>query len=152
MDIKLRVSAANGLFPLIDLSVENGDLSPESGLETALILSLFLDRRALADDTLPDETGDRRGWSLDQYGDLEGDQYGSRQWLLARSRDLDNIAARAKIYSEEAVQWLVDDGVADRVEVAVERLQAGWLGYSVTVYHAAHPPRQYQFKQFWGEA
>ena len=44
-----------------DAAVEGHDLALEDGLATAVILSLFLDARARADDTLPDGGTDRRG-------------------------------------------------------------------------------------------
>lgn len=99
------------------------DFESDEGLETAVLISLFTDRRAKDDDILPDpDSDDKRGW----WGDLvspatEGDQIGSRLWLLERSKTLPSILQKAKQYTKEALQWLIDDGAAVRIEVETER-------------------------------
>ncbi len=99
------------------------DLESDAGLETAVIISLFTDRRARVDDPLPDlDNPDRRGW----WGDLalpevEGDQIGSRLWLLERAKTTEDVLVRAKEYTEEALAWMTEDGVAEKVEVESER-------------------------------
>jgi phage gp46-like protein len=151
MDLRLvLIPDPNGLPPRFDLAVENGDLALDDGLETALLVSLFTDRRAHADDVLPDYGNDRRGWWGDSYADIEGDLIGSRLWLLERERDLADVPLRAKLYLAEAVQWLIDDGVVDQVDVQAERSQPGMLAYAVIVNRPNAPPRRYQFNHFWG--
>jgi len=99
------------------------DLESDEGLETAIIISLFTDRRALSDDPLPDPNSiDRRGW----WGDLvspavEGDQIGSKLWLLERSKTLESVLQRAQEYAQESLQWLIDDQVAAKVAVSAQR-------------------------------
>ncbi len=99
------------------------DLEADNTLETAVIISLFSDRRAKIDDPLPDPNNlDRRGW----WGDLvsfpvPGDQIGSRLWLLNREKTLEDVLARAKQYAQEALQWLVEDGVAVKIVIETER-------------------------------
>jgi len=106
-----------------DFNTSIQDLESDEGLETAVIISLFTDRRARVDDTLSDpNSSDRRGW----WGDLispqvNGDQIGSRLWLLNREKTLENVLQRAKEYTEEALQWLIDDGFAESVQVETER-------------------------------
>lgn len=95
------------------------DLLADEGLETAVLLSLFLDRRANADDEIPDGTTDRRGWWADEHAPIPGDLIGSRRWLLDRSKRSAETAKRLQDYDTEALAWLVDDGVAERVTVAV---------------------------------
>jgi phage gp46-like protein len=107
----------------IGFDIAAQDLTKDEGLETAVIISLFTDRRAKEDDVLPDSNStDRRGW----WGDLpspfvEGDQIGSRLWLLSREKTLESAIEKAKGYAEEALQWFVEDGVAAKVEVDAER-------------------------------
>lgn len=105
-----------------NLSIEDEDLESDAGLETAVIISLFTDRRARDDDELPDPNNpDRRGWWGDLVAEVEDDQIGSRLWLLARSKTTPDILVKAKEYAEEALQWLIDDGAAQKIEVEVER-------------------------------
>ena len=98
------------------------DLESDEGLETAVIISLFTDRRANEDDILPDPNSlDRRGWWGDLTTSFEDDQIGSRLWLLEREKTLENVPVRAKKYAEEALQWLIDDGITKKIEVETER-------------------------------
>lgn len=99
------------------------DLESDNGLETAVIISLFTDRRAKVDDILPDPNNlDRRGWWGDLASpDVEGDQIGSRLWLLNREKTLESVLVRAKEYAEESLQWFLEDGAAKKIEVETER-------------------------------
>ena len=106
-----------------DLTYENSKLSTEQGLATAIIISLFTDRKAADDDILPDITSkDRRGW----WGDLAnpeetGDQIGSLLWLLERSKTTEEVIVKAKRFVEEALEWLITDNIATNVNATVER-------------------------------
>ena len=105
-----------------DISIEDEDLDSDDGLETAVIISLFTDRRARDDDELPDPNNpDKRGWWGDLVSEVEDDQIGSRLWLLERSKTMPDILVKAKEYAEEALQWMILDNVAKKIEVEVER-------------------------------
>jgi phage gp46-like protein len=96
-------------------------LAADRDLETAVILSLFTDAAARDDDRPPDGTDDRRGW----WGNWQAPErleIGSRLWLLSRETSTDDVRRRAEEYAAEALQWLLDDGVAARVDVG-----AAWL-------------------------
>jgi len=98
------------------------DLETDEGLETSVIISLFTDKRAEKDDILPDESNlDRRGWWGDLISNFENDQIGSKLWLLNREKTETTVLVRAKKYVEEALQWMIDDGVAMKIETDVER-------------------------------
>ncbi|MDR2051148.1 MAG: phage GP46 family protein [Deltaproteobacteria bacterium] len=114
----------------------NRDLEGDDGLLTAVIISLFTDRRARDDDPLPDERvgvpSDQRGW----WGDCipeEGrrDPIGSRLWLLAREKDMPVVVDRAREYAEEALQWLVRDRHVGELRVEASRVGPGHLGLDV---------------------
>lgn len=85
-------------------------------LQTAVLISLFTDRVATDDDVLPDRSGDQRGW----HGDIAPNFIGSRLWLLARSKRTQDVLNRAINYVEEALQWLIDDGVVASMAVYAE--------------------------------
>ncbi len=126
-----------------DCGMEAGDLVAEGSLRTAVILSLFLDRRANDDDILPNGSDDRRGWWADTVapmtdygiggGSASGDHIGSRLWLLSREKQLAGVLERARHYAEEALTWLVEDGVATAVQVTATNPRQGWLVLEVTV-------------------
>lgn len=124
-DIALRYNEEKGYF---DIALDGGDLVDERGLETSVILSLFTDRRADADDALPDDSGDRRGFWADAYADIEGDKIGSRLWLLARSKDTPEVLRLAREYGQEALQWMLDDKVSKSLNIESERVRSEVLG------------------------
>lgn len=116
-----------------DLVLDGSDLAVDQGLYTAVALSLFTDARAGADDVLPGEESDRRGWWADGFADIAGDRIGSRLWLLGREKHLPGVAATARRYAEEALAWLVADGIARAVAVQAELAPGGRLDLAVTI-------------------
>lgn len=113
--------------PRFDIAFGSYDVATDDGLRTAVLLSLFTDRRAENDDAVEDD--DRRGWHAHP-------KRGSRLWLLARAKETPDTLSRAKTYTEEALAWLVDDGVARSVTVEAEWIGRGWIGLRVTIERA----------------
>lgn len=106
-----------------DINAKGGDLEIDNGLTTAVIISLFTDRKANEDDPLPDSNNlNKRGWWGDKVFEYaEDDRIGSRLWLLEREKTAIDVISKAKIYTEEALQWLIDDEIASNIDVTVER-------------------------------
>ncbi len=132
-----------------DLAIEANDLARDEGLETAVLLSLFTDRRAEPGDPLPDGESDRRGWWADALPVVEGDRIGSRLWLLSREKETKATLSRAEEYAREALQWLVDDLVAERVKVTAKIPRTGVLGLEVVIYRPQADPVKYRFNHAW---
>ena len=130
-----------------DWVLSGGDLLLDAGLESAVLISLFTDRRAVADDTSVGD--DRRGWWGDAYPERPGDLIGSRLWLLSREKQLPATLRRAEEYAAEALQWLVTDGVARSVAVAAEVVRTGVIGLLVTINRTMQPTVNYRFEAFW---
>lgn len=130
-----------------DWLLSGPDLVTDSGLETAVIISLFTDRRAAADDAI--EGDDRRGWWGDAYPEQAGDLLGSRLWLLSREKQLPEVLRRAEEYAREALQWLVTDGVARSITASAEIIRQGLLGLTITINRSTDPPVKYRFETFW---
>lgn len=129
-----------------DATVEGHDLVLEDGLATAVILSLFLDARARADDALPDGGTDRRGFWADTVAPAaERDRTGSRLWLLSREKTLPEVLRRAHDYAAEALRWLVDDGVASRVDVSATMPRLGLLSLAVNITRVTGESSTYAF-------
>lgn len=124
-------------------------LTEDDGLETAVVLSLFTDAEADQADELPNDASARRGWWGDAYADVAGDRIGSRLWLLTRSKRTPDVVARAQQYAREALQWLVDDGIASAVEVLAEAMGNGALGLQVQIVRSAKPVARFRFEAFW---
>lgn len=123
MDLALVLSPDGTRF---DLAVDGYDLATESGLRSALILSLYTDRRAEPDDVLPDGSANRRGWWADP-------KLGSRLWLLARSKETDDVLSRAREYASEALAWMLEEKIVRAVDVRAEWIRRGVLALTVTI-------------------
>ena len=118
------------------LLTATGGLADDTGLTTCVLLSLFLDRRARADDALPDPaSADRRGWVGDAFDTT--DRIGSRLWLLTREKATEETRRRAEEFAAEALDWLVEDGLATAVRISAEWVAMGVLGLRVEVDAAA---------------
>lgn len=103
-----------------DVVIDANDLATDRGLNTAVLLSLFLDSRAEDSDTLPDGSTDRRGFWGDSFPIVEGDKTGSRLWLTARSKQTTEVLTLREQYAREALQWLLDDKVAASISAVAE--------------------------------
>lgn len=132
-----------------DIALSGANLATDEGLQTAVIVSLFTDRRAEVDDVVPDGSDDRRGWWADAYPNIEGDRIGSRLWLLYREKQLSSVLARSREYAEEALRWLLDDGIASAVRVQAEVVQQGMLGLAVEIERPARDVIEYRFQRLW---
>jgi phage gp46-like protein len=138
-----------------DLMLAGGRLSTDDGLRTAILISLFSDARASEDAVLPEAGDDRRGWWGDQFADGAGPEAGSANdrnrigsllWLLGRAKATTANLQLARQSAEQALGWLVRDGIASRVGVQVEtQLVEGVrqrLAIGVDLYRPNGPDRQ----------
>lgn len=120
-----------------DLLLDGAALATDGGLKSAIILSLFTDAAAATDDILPDDDSDRRGWwgdAVPPHGLEPGrDRFGSKLWLLRRAKILPVTLERARLWATEALQWLIDDGVAAALSVDAVIVAGDALGLQVTV-------------------
>lgn len=96
---------------------ENGSLGFDQGLETAVLISLFTWRRAGPEDNV--HPMHRRGWWGNTFPDVAGDEWGSKLWLVFREKTNEEGAQKGKKWAEEALAWLLEDGVASAVPVEV---------------------------------
>lgn len=133
-----------------ELVLSGFDLARDDGLETAVIISLFTDRRASAEQ-LPVELpqDDLRGYWGDIGNATPSDQTGSLLWLLAREKQLPQILGRAQQYCREALAWMVEDLVATRVEVKAEFVAQGWMLILVDIFRPTGSPVRYRFNYEW---
>lgn len=102
--------------------VRDAGLNLESGLdlETAVLISLFTERRREESDIL-NADGLYKGGYWGDVVDTQDRALGSRLWTLRDKKATQNTVNLAKAYSEEALQWLLDDGVAGSIEVRTSR-------------------------------
>ena len=111
-----------------DTNIESDEL-----LDTAVLISLFTRKLADEDDVLPDENSLREGYWGDQYEKIPSHRKGSKLWLLRRSKATRSTLNLARVYALESLQWMIDDGIADTIEVEVERQNDGRLAFQVKI-------------------
>lgn len=116
-------------------------------LVRAVIISLFTWRRANPDDELPGDM--KMGWWGDSFPTVPNDRIGSRLWLLARAKIIPETLLRAREYAEEALRWLVEDGVASRIEVEVERQGLTTVVLACRIYKTGGRPVDVRFTDAW---
>ena len=108
-------------------------LDLEDNIITALIISLFTDRRLPFAGDEPLTSGDRRGW----WGDntlAANDRIGSRLWTLARHKMItDFVVKEAEEILREALAWLEEDGVADEIFITITRPDNYTLVFEITI-------------------
>ena len=112
------------------LEVANCDLLTGNDLKTSICISLFTDRMAEDDDQI-DAPEDRRGCWIDAFNP----RLGSRLWELKRQKITPYVCQRARDYALESLQWLIDDGVADSIDVGLSSSSIKgqiWLTVSLT--------------------
>ena len=131
-----------------DICIVGADLGNDDGLETAVLLSLFTDRRVRPEE-LPPGVSWRRGWWGDGLND-DQDQSGSKLWLLHRAKRTPDLLVRARGYASEALAWLVADGVATALDVATTYTPAGWLSIGISITLPDDSRQEFQFSDAMG--
>lgn len=132
-----------------DYALDGTLLAADGDLETAVILSLFTDRRADPEDALAGGEPEKRGWFGDAVPVVEGDRIGSRLWLLARRKQSTETLNLAVEYCREALQWMIDDGVARAVEIEAEWIRTGVLGLRIGIVRPNIEPRRFKYDVVW---
>ena len=135
-----------------------GQLDQTGELETAVVIALLTDARADADDELPDSRNDdRRGWwgDLDAEAIWDGWPIGSKLWLRARST-IRSAAARqgattAQIRADllDALQPLVDRGIATRLDVQVARAGQERIEARIALFRGDRALLDLRFADLW---
>jgi phage gp46-like protein len=129
-----------------DWAMAGADLLAGDDLTTAVLISLFTDQTATPDDPVLDASGDPRGW----WGDLGADQpIGSKLWLYDRSKQTSAVLAGVRDAARQALQWLIDDGVAQAVQVFAAWIQGGFLGLQVIITQANGQNATLSFQTAW---
>lgn len=132
--------------------VINGVLTPlgmglRQPLPRAVIISLFTWGRARPDDELPGT--ERMGWWGDSYPAVAGDRIGSRLWLLARATVTPQTVLAARQYADEALAWLVADGVASKVITQSERRGLDGISLGIQTVRGKAPGLDIRFDNVW---
>ncbi len=98
---------------LYDFSIDsNGDIESEDFFDTAILVSLFAEKRANESEVLNPLF--RRGWIGNEV--TPGFEIGSKIWLYEQSRLTNSVLNGITTATKQALQWLVDDGFAVSID------------------------------------
>lgn len=140
------MSFSQDLSFTIDGVMVNTGMAQEDPLIRAVIVSLFTWRRANSDDVTE---GQKMGWWGDLTAEVANDRIGSRLWLLSREKMLPATLNRAREYAQEALAWMIEDGLASRIEVQAERFGTTGLALAATIYRDDGQVASLRFDNVW---
>lgn len=106
---------------LYDLVIDAGarDLATTDGIDSALMVSLFSDARARADEVADPLM--RRGWIGNLVAEVPGDNHGSKLWLYEQRRLSADVEVGLESESEAALAWLVEQRLTRVISADVVR-------------------------------
>ncbi len=135
------------------LVLPSGSLDASEELATAFRIALLTDRLAEADDELPDESDDRRGWWADYDAETlwNGWPIGARFWLLSRAKITSETLARAELYCREALQPFISRKIVSRIDVALERGGTDAITGTITAWRGPKRAVDLRFQDLWTE-
>ena len=105
---------------------EDGDIKTADFFDTAILYSLFGERRANPDEVV--EPQRRRGW----IGNIDYEN-GSKLWLFSQSRLTRDTLNRIEDEAKKSLQWLVNDGYAVAIDPPVASVSGGRVSLEITI-------------------
>lgn len=114
-----------------DLATDAGGLTEDDTYQTSILISLLSQRRVDPDET--QEKSNLGGWFGDSFPDIEGDQIGSKLWLLDGMKTTDDTLTKAEEWAAEALEWMKDDGITDEITVVARRVDQDVLDIEVFI-------------------
>lgn len=129
-----------------DWAMAGPDLATGNDLITAVLVSLFTDQVAAADDVIPDGGDDPRGW----WGDALDDRpIGSKLWLYYRNKADDRTPGQVKDAIRAALQWMIDDGAVARITVETQYISVSAIGARIVLFRQSKPALVVNFPNLW---
>jgi phage gp46-like protein len=114
-DVKLAKND-DGIFD-IPLTADGKDIATVDGIETALMVSLYTNART-SGSKVPDSFN-RQGWAGNLLTLKDGFELGSELWTLKQARLVQNTLNAGQDLVRRSLQWMIDDGVADVINVTM---------------------------------
>ena len=138
-DIKVSFNSA---LKTRDISIgSDGDLGSVDDFSTSIDLSILTSKRA-AGSEVPSAL-DRRGWIGDIAPRTPSFLVGSKVWLFQQQRHTQDTVNDLRDAVREAVQWYVDGGKAERVQVEAELLDGFGVQITVIFFIANNTGKRY---------
>lgn len=130
-----------------DIEIVSNDLLIDDGFETAVYISLFTDSRDEdTDDSNP--SGGYWGDTLDSSS-IAVSPLGSLLWEYARAVITPDIINSIKTTCSNALQWMIDDGIAGSITVTASQTENSAYGFGISISKPANTGASYQYKINW---
>ena len=130
LDAVLTIDPATRLYD-IDIA-SNGDIETADFLDTAILYSLFGERRASSFEV--SDARYRRGWIGNEGNEFEN---GSKLWLYSQSRITRTILAHIEDEAAKSLEWLVSDGLAVAISNVSASVSSGRVLLNLTIERSA---------------
>ncbi len=139
---------------------ENGTLDEREELATAVRMALGTDSLSDTNEILPDlDSTDRRGWwgDLDAEAIWDGWPIGCKNWLLMRAKIMEapssegSTLQRARQYTAQALQPLIDKKICTRIDVTAERTELGRIEVNVIIFRGPKAEIDLRYQLLWEE-
>lgn len=141
-------------------TMNRGGLQARAALHTAIVLSLFTDKRLPDDHPLMKliEDGDQRGWwgdGADVRTDLNETELGSYLWVFERAYLNDDIVRQVEAVAQEALAPLIAQEAAARIDCQAERRPPPSDGVNLAVQAYGRDGRRIydiRFEDIWRQS
>lgn len=119
-DIKLKQDS-NSCW---DIDFLNGDFELTDGLDTALYLSVFGEKRASRSEVT--EPTLRRGHFTNEFSAIQDYEVGSKLWLfIDQAKNTESNLLSIENTVSEGLSWMIDDNIISDSEVEAQRVDGG---------------------------
>lgn len=120
-NLEFKYNETGGYY---DIYGENGHLAKSNGLDSQLLMSLFVDSRA--DDSEHSIKELQRGWAgniiINNIPDYE---IGCKQWIYTEQGKLSTETAEAILdtIKNDGLQWMIDDNLCQDIDVEINEIK-----------------------------
>ena len=120
IDIKFKQDTNNDW----DIDFADGDFEMTNGLDTALYLSVFGEKRASASQVT--EPTLRRGHFTNEFSNIEGYEVGCLLWLYTKqAANTERNLSLAQDAVIDGLKWMIEDKIISETKVIATRTKTG---------------------------
>jgi phage gp46-like protein len=103
-----------------DIDFANGDFELTDGLDSAVYMSVFCEKRASSSQV--SEPNLRRGHFTNEFSKIEGYQVGSLFWLYSQqAKNTDSNLRLLEGAVSDGLAWMIEDNIFSKVKVKATR-------------------------------
>lgn len=123
------------------LDFENGDIAKTDGLDTAILMSVFSEKRASSSEVSKPDL--RRGHFINEFSRVLNYQIGSLFWLYTSQSILsDSVIRKLEIAITNGLSWMITDGMYSKTNVSVKKVSGG-LEIDIELINKLHENSKY---------